>query len=143
MLDKTIKEVQQGYVQEEGEMNERLKDLRHRASKTANASLPYLRTRNSQYYSELDFLVKHPWRYVQGFSDLPLEQRVPAPKESFQFAEDLMDLCFSSLTRRHSDGTKNQCNITDECWEMVSTQGLTGYFITHQILYFMVAELAG
>ena len=33
-----------------------------------------------------------------------------------------------------------KCNITDDCWDYMTQGGTSGYFITHQLLYFIVVD---
>ena len=119
-----------------------LADLQTRASDTANKSLPYLRAKNPEYYNQFRFVVEQPWTNIKRFRNLDLSQQVLVKKDS-PYLEKEMDRCFAALTRRHGNLSKFACNVTDECWQFVSAKGMMGYWVTHQALYFMIAEMAG
>jgi len=53
-------------------------------------------------------------------------------------AEDVSDRCMGELTGIGSKPVK--CYISSECIRVMTQTGRTGYHLTHQILYGMLAE---
>ena len=55
-----------------------------------------------------------------------------------KLSESLSDKCMTELTGEL--GTDKRCVISSECIEIMTVKGLTGYGITHQILWTMLAD---
>lgn len=49
----------------------------------------------------------------------------------------------TQLTGTLGKGSSAMCQIKEDCVELMTSQGLTGYGITHQILWSMLSEQVG
>lgn len=58
-------------------------------------------------------------------------------------SESESDHCMTQLTGTLGKGSSAMCQIKEDCVELMTSQGLTGYGITHQILWSMLSEQVG
>ena len=56
--------------------------------------------------------------------------------------EEFSDSCMKNLLGTTSTSNK-KCVVNDECWKVMNEYGSTGYTITHQGLFFMLADVLG
>lgn len=63
--------------------------------------------------------------------------------KSSEFDEDESDACFAELLGSTDRPNATKCAVTDPCWAMMTTEMTTGYRLTHQLLWFLVAKNIG
>jgi len=106
-----------------------------------------METVNSQYFNTFYYLVKTPWYYKSKSRviDYDVINTSPATLDE-ELTEEFSDSCVSKLisTKVNADNsTSSQCIVTNECWSVMTKQGTNGYYLTHQALYFILADLKG
>ena len=115
---------------------------------------------NSKYLNSFKFIVSSSWFYEREIRRNPL-----TIKELFKAEEQLSRNTGVSggqdntggdggdtLTEEFSDkcmkdlmGTSmnTKCTIADDCWQVMNSFGYTGYTLTHQSLFFILADVIG
>eukprot|EP00058_Branchiostoma_floridae_P013872 XP_002599360.1 hypothetical protein BRAFLDRAFT_64283 [Branchiostoma floridae] len=66
----------------------------------------------------------------------------PSIPRDHPFSEDDSDRCLSELLGTGQNGDQ-KCQISDACWEMMTSPSYTGYWLTHELFYLEVGERAG
>ncbi|CAH1273020.1 C16orf89 [Branchiostoma lanceolatum] len=66
----------------------------------------------------------------------------PSVPRDHPFDEDDSNRCLSELLGTGQNGGQ-KCQISDACWEMMTSPSYTGYWLTHELFYLEVGERAG
>ena len=55
-----------------------------------------------------------------------------------ELTEEKSDRCMAGLLG--TGDAKQQCMVDDECWRLMSAPGKASYYLTHQLLFFVLGE---
>lgn len=130
-----------------------LRSLSKTAGTVANRALAFVADRDKDNFNQFRFLLEHPYEveFVPQRTDKNLRWEKKHLRSSrtagvfpvsFLFTEKNSDRCFAELLATNYDASEQDhiCNLSRDCMErMVGQRGLTGYYLTHQILYVAVA----
>lgn len=103
-----------------------------------------LKSSNSEYFHKFEHLIDGKWFAIMPYRtvDLSLVQKVTL-EEDKSFNEGSSDQCMTNLIGSQETGAQMQCQVTDECWRLMTQKGAGGYYLTHQGLFFLLAENRG
>ncbi|KAL5008164.1 hypothetical protein ScPMuIL_013745 [Solemya velum] len=126
----------------------RLVSLKTAATKISKEAIEFVKRDDEKYYQVMSFVIGSPWNILKPHK--AIEPRLRWHPEIYIFLkhkgarlDELMsDRCMAELTGSlRRDG--KSCQISQECVSIMTERGYTGYGITHQILWTMLAEKAG
>ncbi|XP_033733441.1 uncharacterized protein LOC117322612 [Pecten maximus] len=124
----------------------RLKDMKSVSSLASNNAVEYVRRDDEEYFQKLRFVVGKPWEFLKKHKELKNQLRwQPAlylQRRKTKLNEDVSDRCMAELMGTNSN-SKRTCEISNFCIQMMTTTGLSGYGITHQLLWTVLAEKHG
>ena len=120
----------------------------------SSAKLGYgiLAKENSQYLKSFKFIVSSSWFYERHLLRKPISLEQLSRFEVEIKRRDKDDSGGDTLNEQFSDkcmkdlmGTsgKPKCTVADDCWKVMNSFGHTGYTITHQSLFFILADVIG
>ena len=133
------------------ELVDEVKELTSAAGSIAEKYFEMTMATSSTYTNIFREVIKEKWTYMLPHSSydpnlvLPVEISESNYEESdpTAFNEHNSDVCMSNLMGTQEEGEKKPCVITDNCWTMMTRRKVGGYIITHQALYFMLADVRG
>ncbi|CAG5127937.1 unnamed protein product [Candidula unifasciata] len=115
--------------------------LKSAAQNASKIGLDSVRSDDSQYFSQFSSMVLHPWTFMKPHRKLEASLRWEIPqykaKMKVKLTEEMSDRCMTELLQSGAQG----CDISADCIQIMTTRGLTGYGITHQILWSIVGEI--
>ncbi|MFH4974895.1 hypothetical protein AB6A40_001604 [Gnathostoma spinigerum] len=131
---------------------EEIRNLSAKACSIAELSVPYLQEKQPKYFFKFQSLLSRPytfkWRQLQTDRRYIWNNDELLPTNPvntlYVSEEDQSDRCFAELlSKKLPDGhLRAVCNISDLCMEkMVHTRGLSGYRLTHQVLFASISLL--
>ncbi|XP_035683109.1 UPF0764 protein C16orf89 homolog [Branchiostoma floridae] len=127
-----------------------LRQVLEEISDAANRTLPEIDARNPGYYEQFLEVVNKPY-IIEAFprtleTDGYAQYNPSVKKRLPTFNEEESDKCMSymmgSKIRGH-DKKEVRCTITERCWRLITIPDTSGYIITHQLLYTVLAEHVG
>jgi len=114
-----------------------VKLIKTRLTRLANTAMSSVRIQTPGYYMVFKRLAERPYIFDQGrMIQIGLRRdRVGLKKGSslFEFDEDLSDVCLDMVINKN-------CASDARCFEYMLRENTTGYQLTHQLFYFIVAE---
>ncbi|CAH1793141.1 unnamed protein product [Owenia fusiformis] len=121
-----------------------ISQLRLKAEKISDDALPQLQSSNPDYFDKLAGLVKYGWRVHHTDRELDSnylwKEKVDLFDEATQKAERRMlkqsDDCMAELLQT---GVK-RCIVSLDCCKLMTKRGYSGYALSHQLLYTVLAE---
>ncbi|KAI8512446.1 hypothetical protein Bbelb_090850 [Branchiostoma belcheri] len=128
-----------------------LRQVLEEISDVANRTLPEIEARNPGYYEQFLEVVNKPY-IIEAFprtletQEWAEQYRPSVEKRLPTFNEEESDKCMSYMMGSKIRGhhTKEiRCTITERCWNLVTIPDTSGYVITHQLLYTVLAEHVG
>ncbi|KAM9099180.1 UPF0764 protein C16orf89 homolog isoform 1-T1 [Sarcophilus harrisii] len=151
-----VLEVQLKGVLEKWGQEPALKPLRLRVEKIVKKLLPlitratiYLKLSDSKYLKEFqETLQPGFWNLPHSWSHTNTSLIYSQFDNSDSFSEELSDSCMTLLLGTNlgllapQEGSQ-PCTVTDLCKELMTKPGCMGYALSHQLLYFMFAEMKG
>ncbi|XP_035694635.1 UPF0764 protein C16orf89-like [Branchiostoma floridae] len=134
-----LRRLRTGRVQAEPEQLQQIASLQERAAHLADRTLPELERQDKDYYTKLSPIVQ------PGFWESDVTGRTtdsallspPSIPRDHPFSEDDSDRCLSELLGTGQNGDQ-KCQISDACWEMMTSPSYTGYWLTHELFYLEV-----
>lgn len=121
----------------------RIVDSYRQARDISALALVSLNESDQHYYRLMRPVIQRPWSFGKNYRRLDLglkwKKEISLGKE-VALTENQSDNCMSELL---GSQTGMPCSISDECVTVMSTMGMNGYGITHQLLYTMLAEQSG
>ncbi|XP_060574645.1 uncharacterized protein LOC132732272 [Ruditapes philippinarum] len=124
-----------------------LKEMREKATKTCNLALEHVKKDGESYFNQMSFLVSNAWNI---FDDHRRRVNMTyawskitylTAKKTVNLDEETSDKCMSELIGSHKLHGQS-CDISSQCAFIMTSPGLLGYGITHQILWTMLADKA-
>ncbi|KAH9519469.1 hypothetical protein Btru_002763 [Bulinus truncatus] len=114
-----------------------IENLALSANNVCTLGLKYVENDDPHYFSNFKTIVLSPWMIKKPPRKLQPNLRWEIPqykaKLKVKLNEELSDKCIGQLLQTN-------CNISDDCAEVMTTRGLTGYGITHQLLWTAIGE---
>ncbi|XP_021344442.1 UPF0764 protein C16orf89 homolog, partial [Mizuhopecten yessoensis] len=124
----------------------RLKNMKSVSTLASNNAVEYVRRDDEEYFQKLRFVVGKPWEFSKRHKELQNQLRwhpdLYLRQRKTKLNEDVSDRCMAELMGTNSY-SKRTCEISDFCIQMMTTTGLSGYGITHQLLWTVLAEQHG
>ncbi|KAK6112099.1 hypothetical protein QQG55_46310 [Brugia pahangi] len=137
----------------DSEIMDEIRNLSLMASMIANKSLPFVASRDREYFNEYQFLLHRP--YKMNFIPQRTNERFRWKEKQLKtsksdkifpppilLAEKQSSRCFTELLLANSNLTVKpyNCHLSIDCMErMLNQRGFTGYQLTRQILYVSIA----
>ena len=148
---KVLADDQRGNLMLPSVLRERVQNMYTRSMKISNMSIYYLKKHNPHYFEVIGFVAIEPWTNIHSWRNLDLNKKDNELPQSvakmdednkIKMKESDQDQCISSLAGDREKGVK-PCTISEHCWKINTVQGKSKYFLTHQLLYFMMGEVKG
>ncbi|XP_064613466.1 UPF0764 protein C16orf89 homolog [Liolophura sinensis] len=120
----------------------RLEALEEEVEFTCQQVLPYVEARDEEYFKRFRLTVEDP--YMLPYT--PIDLHPPATNRTItdttSYNEEAGDICLSKImgTFVHDDVPVPVCTSDEDCFQMMTKQGTTGYTLTHQLLYFILGH---
>ncbi|GFS57589.1 UPF0764 protein C16orf89 homolog [Nephila pilipes] len=141
-----VQEQLQAFLKHEPQVFQRIRpqilELKDKAKQIADRGMRSAARKDPSYSSEVGFLMRegakllwYPSRDAPGSS---IEEPIPC-KDSF-FNGTSSDYCFNQLSGPRSRNS-NPCNISTWCIEEKSKPNQRDYVLTHQVLFWQLAEV--
>ncbi|XP_053375176.1 UPF0764 protein C16orf89 homolog isoform X2 [Mercenaria mercenaria] len=117
--------------------------LEKELDKAANSALPYVESEDSDYYERFLATIDKP--YVLPYKPTSFEKVRPLVGYNSHYNEEKGDSCYARMLGTYVENgrTLARCNITHDCLDYMTTDETSDYFITHQLLYFIMVEHVG
>ena len=113
------------------------------SSKVGVQAIQEMEISNTDYYRMFKSILQNTWYYQAPLRPYNKKLVKPISVNEYEFNEEQSDKCMSDILGSQTYGVPQKCKITDDCWKAVTTKGTGGYFLTHQALYFIIADLVG
>lgn len=114
-----------------------MRTLKTRTTSIIQQSIPYLKASNKTYFNQVGFAVANKWKIVRPFRKLVHRPSNVTEHDVRNKSGFAMQPCMEAI---HGSGGSAQCNITNECWKLMTRTDGMGYTLTHQALYYMFAQ---
>lgn len=98
-----------------------------------------LKIENSSYYQTFKKLIESTFYLHTSFKEYDQKFVRPITVEDGVFGEEESDKCLSALLMKN----QNNCLMSRQCWDAIRKKGTGRYFITHQALFFIIANYLG
>ncbi|KAJ8308493.1 hypothetical protein KUTeg_013367 [Tegillarca granosa] len=122
----------------------RIKKMLTEATQVCKDAIEFVKRDDEEYYNTMSYVIGQPWSYFlkhkQVEPDLRWHPETYLQHKTRILDETTSDNCMSELIGSQS---KEKCKISEKCAKIMTTKGLSGYGITHQILWTMLADQAG
>ena len=142
-----LNDVRDGQLRLEDHVLKQVKGLYNKASIISQRSLPFLKKSAPEYFEKFKKQVSDPWLSFKPFNNRQLQKRIydPLQKRHFvSFDEAQSDKCMAEITGTGASSNSSQpCQVSDECWRLISSEGARGYTLTHQALFLQLGEVQG
>ncbi|KAL4239489.1 hypothetical protein ACF0H5_000304 [Mactra antiquata] len=122
-----------------------IQDLQMLAETLSDKAIPYVQQSDPMYYSRLGtLLAKDFWTLDFASKDFYSEDFLSAwlPQPGEAMHEQDSDNCITELLGTGAN-TRAKCQISFECWQKMTEKGYSGYSLTHQTFYLMIAYQMG
>ncbi|KAM3728718.1 UPF0764 protein [Dirofilaria immitis] len=135
------------------EIMSEIRNLSLMAGIIANKALPFVASRNREYFNQYQFLLHQP--YKMDFTPQRTDERFRWKEKQLKISkgdrisppptllmEKQKNRCFTNLLLESYNLTGKACNchLSDDCMkQMVNQRGFTGHHLTHQILFVAIA----
>ncbi|KAL4223432.1 hypothetical protein ACF0H5_016903 [Mactra antiquata] len=118
-------------------------ELEERLDRAANAALPYVETEDPDYYERFLATIDQP--YITTYEPSSFEGVKATVGNNANYGEDNGDACYARILGTYKENGRflPKCNITSDCFDYMRQTGTSRYFITHQLLYFILLEHVG
>ena len=128
-------------------LHRHLMALLQRANTLAKSVAESVKLSNPTYFDQFKRLINTPFELDPNLeldsSRLSFSDTISSDEsiiDSQHFDEQFSDSCLVGLMEKSSSSS---CQVSDECLEFFAQPDATGYYLTHQLLYFMIAEHFG
>ena len=142
-----LHDVQDGQLSLEDSVLRQVRGLYNKATIIGQDSLPFLMKSEPEYFKKFKKEVSNPWINFKPFTNKKLQKRHYGPQERrnvISFDETQSDKCMVEITGTGTSVNAGQpCQVSDECWRLISSEGATGYTLTHQALFLLLGEIQG
>lgn len=142
-----LNDVQDGQLRLEDHILKQVKGLYNKASMIGQHSIPFLKKSAPEYFEKFKKQVSDPWLSFKPFTNKQLQKRIYDPQQKRHFVsfdEAQSDKCMAEITGTGASSNSSQpCQVSDECWRLISSEGAQGYTLTHQALFLQLGEVQG
>ncbi|XP_005094546.1 uncharacterized protein LOC101856725 [Aplysia californica] len=119
---------------------EQIVKLKTQAEEISAVAVEPVRNDDSKYFDDFNVVIASPWKIMKPHRKLVPSLRWEIPqykaKVKVKLTEELSDRCMTELMQ----STELTCNISAECAKIMTMRGLTGYGVTHQLLWSALGE---
>uniref|UniRef100_A0A9J2PSF0 Uncharacterized protein n=1 Tax=Ascaris lumbricoides TaxID=6252 RepID=A0A9J2PSF0_ASCLU len=138
----------------DSEVIDEIRNLSRYANEIANKAIPFVANRDPFYYKQFRYLLTHPYDITHKAQRIDerlrwLEKEILGKRfdgtEMMWFSEKESDRCFAEVLSKDHDvnNVNSTCAISESCLKrMLATRGLSGYRLTHQVLFAAVTQIA-
>ncbi|KAH3886112.1 UPF0764 protein C16orf89 homolog [Dreissena polymorpha] len=148
----------------------RLTDIEALLNNASDSALPYLEAEDPAYFTRFHATIDQPYvlpyqgELVEAAFDTGVEEdlieksntgakvdhiemgdtgAIVGTNENYN--EEAGDACYARMLGSYQENEKTlpRCNITTNCWKYMTQDDTAAYFITHQLLYFIMTEHVG
>ncbi|XP_004604413.1 UPF0764 protein C16orf89 homolog [Sorex araneus] len=145
-----VLEVQLGGVREQWARDPGMRPLGLRAEKLAEelagllqGATRYLEQSDAQYLREFrPTLLPGFWRLPRVWTLTNASLAYPTLEKQDSFSEEQSDACLAQLLGTGVDSSQ-PCALSDACASLMTRPGCTGYALSHQLLFFLMARMMG
>lgn len=109
--------------------------------KIVNESLKNIRPEDNLYFKRFSQMVSSPFM-VESRIRLIKRNLIDNGEKNEIFDEIASDQCFGELLGSNDDHSR-QCFVSESCWNSMTQPKQKNYVLTHQLLWFIVAETIG
>ncbi|XP_059146285.1 UPF0764 protein C16orf89 homolog [Physella acuta] len=108
-----------------------------------DSALSYIEEQDSNYFERFQGTINAPYQVDYQLESVG-ESPPPAGHDS-SYIETDGDVCFSSImgTYKVDDRLAPKCTVSMDCYTMMTRNGLKGYAVTHELLYYIFVQQAG
>lgn len=142
-----LNDVRDGQLRLEDRVLKQVKGLYNTASLIGQHSLPFLKKSEPEYFEKFKKQVSDPWLSFKPFTNRQLQKRIydlQQKRHFVSFDEAQSDKCMAEITGTGARSNSSQpCQVSDECWRLISSEGARGYTLTHQALFLQLGEVQG
>ncbi len=123
-----------------------LHSLTKRLSSLADRVTASVKTLTPVYYDQFQLLINRPYiiEDVQVSLLIPNQQKLddssPGTNLAKSFDENFSDKCLDLLMKQDVQTGNSSCTTDPQCFEYFLQENASEYFLTHQLLYFIVAQ---
>ncbi|XP_064334290.1 UPF0764 protein C16orf89 homolog isoform X1 [Camelus dromedarius] len=145
VLEVQLKAVQEKWAQDPqlqplslhaGKLVEKLGPLLHR-------SIFHLQLSDPKYLREFQPTIESGfWKLPHAWTRTNASMVYPTFEPQDSFSEERSDLCLVQLLGTRADGSQ-PCRLSDFCRTLMTRPGCSGYCLSHQLLFFLVARMRG
>ncbi|XP_032316612.1 UPF0764 protein C16orf89 homolog isoform X2 [Camelus ferus] len=145
VLEVQLKAVQEKWAQDPqlqplslhaGKLVEKLGPLLHR-------SIFHLQLSDPKYLREFQPTIESGfWKLPRAWTRTNASMVYPTFEPQDSFSEESSDLCLVQLLGTRADGSQ-PCRLSDFCRTLMTRPGCSGYCLSHQLLFFLVARMRG
>ncbi|EPY77163.1 hypothetical protein CB1_001303003 [Camelus ferus] len=82
------------------------------------------------------------WKLPRAWTRTNASMVYPTFEPQDSFSEESSDLCLVQLLGTRADGSQ-PCRLSDFCRTLMTRPGCSGYCLSHQLLFFLVARMRG
>ncbi|XP_078609942.1 UPF0764 protein C16orf89 homolog [Branchiostoma floridae x Branchiostoma japonicum] len=120
----------------------RVAELQRQAARVADLTLPELQKNDPNYYKRLSPILQPGFWKIDSRSKTtdPRLLAPPTVPRDTPFNEEQSDACLTELL---GTGSKASCSISPSCWNLMTSPGYQGYWLTHELFYLEIGEQAG
>jgi hypothetical protein len=117
-----------------------IKGLLNRLNALTNIALKHVQIDDKIYYDQFKYLIERPFNFNVK-NNIPLNESYYKQelklKKLNNFNEKFSDSCYTLLLESFSN---EDCKTDDKCLDYYTLPNTSGYFLTHQLLYFIMAK---
>ncbi|XP_057606274.1 UPF0764 protein C16orf89 homolog [Hippopotamus amphibius kiboko] len=119
-----------------GKLAEKLAPLLHR-------SIFYLNLSDPKYLREFQPTIESGfWKLPHTWTHTKASMVYPTFEQQESFSEEHSDLCLVQLLGSRMNSSQ-PCRLSDFCRTLMTRPGCSGYYLSHQLLFFLVARMRG
>eukprot|EP00794_Sanderia_malayensis_P020340 gene20340-22342_t len=129
---------------ENDENLERIESLHKTASNAAQNGYKLLESTKSDYFEKFKFLIDEEWIFMLPYRFIDksiINENNKLMEDSLD--ETQSDVCMTDLVGNSKYASSISCLITKHCWKIMTEKFKSGYHLTHQALFMMLAEKQG
>ncbi|XP_038619125.1 UPF0764 protein C16orf89 homolog [Tachyglossus aculeatus] len=145
-----VLEAQLRGVQDKWAANPAVRSLSLRAEKIGSelsslitGAIDFLELQDSGYLKKFNQTLQAGfWKLSHSWDHTDITAVDHFSEKSDSFSEELSDSCMSFLLGTWQEDGK-PCTVTESCRDLMTQPDTQGYALSHQVLYFMLAEMKG
>ena len=127
----------------------RLRDMAYTIQNIATDAVPYLMNLNRSYFEQFLYVISSPWiksiypRKLQLTDNDNFAVQSDADENQYvDFTEEQSDLCMAGLMGTLHKNSE-RCFISDKCRAFMVSEKASGYYLTHQLLFYSLGKKLG